>query len=209
MMKSRIAAALAFPALLAALLLVTGHFTGASPARAARRQVALAGTAWELGGTIKGSIKRVGKLTDEASFQLFFGPLELLDEENNPIRTLTDGQLLINDLVSGALIDGTFVDEGKGKAVISLDNQDVAGYLEDRFELAFGAIELQIDTLTIESVKTTAKAKAAKNEGDADTIKLKATAKFFATGSAQGIPGEGKGKYTIKASGVALAVTPG
>ena len=176
---------------------------GTALAKLPKRQVSYASTAWSLTGKVKGSIKGLGKLKDIANVQLFFGPLDLFNEADELVLSLAEGEFLVNDVESARFVTGSFVDNGKGKAILVLDIDELKEFLAETFEDAFAAVDLDIDGLAILRLSASTKAKA---RDIGDTIKLKLKTKFFATGSAAGEAGEAKGSFSISAAGLGVAV---
>ena len=150
------------------------------------------GTSWDLLGTMKGAVKKVGKIKEPASAGIFFGPLS----------GLAAGEFLVVSQTSrgsDVVLFGTYEELGKGKLQLTIleglgtslvaITEDAAGS-EDRIVV--------VDRLDLVKIKTKAKAKTSK-KGENLSVKLSTT--FIATGSSDGVPGSAKGKFSFKGKG--------
>lgn len=187
-------------------LVSTALLVGTALAKTPKRQVSYLSTAWNLSGKAKGSIKGLGKLSGVANIQLFFGPLDLVNEEAEVVLSLGAGEFLLNDTDAARFFTGSFVDTGKGKATLTPDIEELREFLTLLFEDAFDDLELDIESLALLKIAARSKAKA---RDTGDTIKLKFATKFFATGSAGGESGEAKGSFSASTAGVFVPLLDG
>ena len=192
-------------ALLAAAMGVPFLFQDTAAAKKPQRQVLIESSAWELSGPVKGSLRKVGKIAGTADLQLFFGPLDLLDDSEQVVVTLETGHFLIQDLSSGATLQGQYFDNGKGKLTLSPQIDELRSTVASTFESAFDDLNLEITELVLSKVTVTAKAKA-RSEGD--SIKLKLSTRFLAAGTLNNEPGEAKGRFSFSVQGVPVIVEP-
>lgn len=176
---------------------------GSAAAKKSKRVVLIESTAWELTGPLKGSLKKVGKIKGSLRIQLFFGPLDLVDDEGQVVVALETGHFLIQDLDSGAILQGQFIDNGKGKLVLSPELDELRSVLASTFEAAFDVQTLEIIELSLDKVTMNAKAKA---KGEEDTMKLKLSTKFTAGGTLNNVPGQSKGTLSFSVVGSPVAV---
>ena len=180
-------------------------FQTSAAAKKPKREVTIVSTAWELTGALKGSLKKVGKMRGDLGLQLFFGPLELVDGTGQLVIALEAGHFLIQDLGSGAIIQGQFIDNGKGKLLLLPDLDELRSVLASTFEDVFDFTNLDITELSIDKVVMNAKAKAS---GEEDSMKLKFSSKFTATANVNGLVGPLKGSFIFKTAGAPVVVEP-
>jgi hypothetical protein len=149
----------------------------------------VAGTSWSVPVKIKLSVRRLGKVQDEDTLRLSFGP--------NAADELGDGEFLIGSAGDddGEAVRGTFTSDGRQNVELTFPAEVLEALLAEMVEESAAGVATNV-SVTLISTVATAKVKHGLSLG------LTLNAKFNAEGDVEAERVSTTGGYTVKGTGV-------